>query len=194
MRAAEAAIDPDALADAHARYAAERDAAMPADHAGPRPTGGVGGTREGVKCLHAHYAWYLAGGDDPVGRWVADQLAGDRSRPATPSVAAAGTLAALLDDDVISIGPVGGPLWPLATGPRVLIAEVADRDPPSPGSLTNAIGMVTDDLDDVAARARRGSVAGLGGPRPRAARARGVAPRLRRARHRRPRRRGRDRS
>ena len=24
----------------------------------------------GVKCLHAHYAWYLAGGDDPVGAWV----------------------------------------------------------------------------------------------------------------------------
>ena len=31
----------------------------------------------------------------------------------------------------------------------MLIAEVADRDPPSPASLTNAIGMVTDDLDDV---------------------------------------------
>jgi sugar/nucleoside kinase (ribokinase family) len=28
-----------------------------------------------VKCLHAHYAWYLAGGDDPVGRWVAERLA-----------------------------------------------------------------------------------------------------------------------
>jgi len=23
-----------------------------------------------VKCLHTHYAWFLAGGDDPVGRWV----------------------------------------------------------------------------------------------------------------------------
>ena len=34
-----------------------------------RPSAGVGGTRRGVKCLHAHYAWYLAGGDDPVGRW-----------------------------------------------------------------------------------------------------------------------------
>jgi hypothetical protein len=34
----------------------------------------VGGTRQGVKCLHAHYAWFLAGGDDPVGRWVAGQL------------------------------------------------------------------------------------------------------------------------
>jgi hypothetical protein len=28
-----------------------------------------------VKCLHAHYAWHLAGGDDPVGRWVDEQLA-----------------------------------------------------------------------------------------------------------------------
>ncbi|MCZ7528034.1 MAG: DUF501 domain-containing protein [Acidimicrobiia bacterium] len=27
-----------------------------------------------MKCLHAHYAWFLAGGDDPVGRWVAEQL------------------------------------------------------------------------------------------------------------------------
>ena len=45
-----------------------------------RPSGGVGGTRQGVKCLHAHYAWHLAGGDDPVGRWVAAQLAIDRGR------------------------------------------------------------------------------------------------------------------
>ncbi|CAN5181956.1 DUF501 domain-containing protein [soil metagenome] len=75
VRAAEAAVDPEALAEAHRRYAAERDAVLAPDHKGPRPTGGVGGTRRGVKCLHAHYAWYLAGGDDPVGRWVADQLA-----------------------------------------------------------------------------------------------------------------------
>lgn len=75
VRAAEAAVDPGELAAAHARYAAERDAAIPADHTGPRPSGGVGGTRRGVKCLHAHYAWHLAGGDDPVGRWVAARLA-----------------------------------------------------------------------------------------------------------------------
>jgi hypothetical protein len=74
VRAAEADIDPDALAAAHRRYAAERDAAIPAGHQGHRPSGGVGGTRLGVKCLHAHYAWYLAGGDDPVGRWVAERL------------------------------------------------------------------------------------------------------------------------
>lgn len=72
---AEAAIGLDAIAAAHDRYAAERDAAIPAGWTGPRPSGGVGGTRTGVKCLHAHYAWYLAGGDDPVGAWVADRLA-----------------------------------------------------------------------------------------------------------------------
>jgi hypothetical protein len=74
VRAAEAAVDPEALVAAHDRYAAERNAALPVDHAGPRPSGGVGGTRQGVKCLHAHYAWHLAGGDDPVGRWVAEHL------------------------------------------------------------------------------------------------------------------------
>jgi hypothetical protein len=75
VRAAEAAVDSEKLAVAHAAYAAERDAALPAGHTGPRPSGGVGGTARGVKCLHAHYAWFLAGGDDPVGRWVQEQLA-----------------------------------------------------------------------------------------------------------------------
>lgn len=70
VRAAEAQVDPGELQAAHDRYAAERDAALPKDWPGPRPAGGVGGTRRGVKCLHAHYAWWLAGGDDPVGRWV----------------------------------------------------------------------------------------------------------------------------
>ena len=74
VRRAEAEVDPEQLARAHERYAAERDAAVPTHHAGPRPSGGVGGTRQGVKCLHAHYAWYLAGGDDPVGAWVHVQL------------------------------------------------------------------------------------------------------------------------
>jgi hypothetical protein len=74
VKRAEAEIDPEALADAHRRYAAERDAQIPAGHDGPRPSGGVGGTRQGVKCLHTHYAWFLAGGDDPVGAWVAEHL------------------------------------------------------------------------------------------------------------------------
>ena len=80
VRRAEATIDPAALADAHARYGAARDLAIPAGHAGPRPSGGVGGTRHGVKCLHAHLAWYLAGGDDPVGRWTAGELELDESQ------------------------------------------------------------------------------------------------------------------
>lgn len=74
VRAAEAAVDPVALEQAHRRYAAERDAAIPGDWTGPRPSGGVAGTRRGVKCLHAHYAYWLVGGDDPVGRWVAERL------------------------------------------------------------------------------------------------------------------------
>jgi hypothetical protein len=74
VRAAERDVDAAELAAAHAAYAAERDAALPAGHTGPRPVGGVGGTTRGVKCLHAHYAYFLAGGDDPVGRWVAERL------------------------------------------------------------------------------------------------------------------------
>ena len=74
VRDAESDCDPVELADAHARYAAERDGAIPAGYEGHRPSGGVGGTRQGVKCLHAHYAWFLAGGDDPVGRWVHARL------------------------------------------------------------------------------------------------------------------------
>ncbi len=81
VRAAEAEVSARELEAAHARYAVERDAAMPVDHRGPRPTAGVGGTRQGVKCLHAHYAWHLAGGDDPVGRWVAERLAAMDSGP-----------------------------------------------------------------------------------------------------------------
>jgi uncharacterized protein len=89
VRAAEAAVDAQALAETHARYAAERDAAIAGDHVGPRPYGGVGGTRVGVKCLHAHVAYALSGGDDPVGRWALDQLGhrphgGDDDVPVSP--------------------------------------------------------------------------------------------------------------
>jgi hypothetical protein len=76
VRAAERDVDSTAIEAAHAAYAAERDDDIPPDHDGPRPSGGVGGTRTGIKCLHAHYAWHLAGGDDPVGRWIAEQLGG----------------------------------------------------------------------------------------------------------------------
>jgi uncharacterized protein len=74
VRQAEAAVGMDRITDAHARYAAERDALIEPDRAGPRPSGGVGGTRQGVKCLHAHLAWWLTGADDPVGEWTARSI------------------------------------------------------------------------------------------------------------------------
>jgi hypothetical protein len=75
VREAEQEIAPVGLAAAHESYRAERDAAIPAEWAGPRPYGGVGGTRTGVKCLHAHVAWRLVGGRDPVGDWVLARVA-----------------------------------------------------------------------------------------------------------------------
>jgi uncharacterized protein len=84
VRASGAEVDPDTLAAAHEAYARERAAALPEAWDGPLPFGGVGGTRRGVKCLHAHYAWFLAGGDDPVGRWVEARLQGDRDGTAIP--------------------------------------------------------------------------------------------------------------
>ena len=75
VRAAEAVVDAGELPRAPDADACERDAVVPDGHDGPRPFGGVGGTRRGVKCLHAHYAYFLAGGDDPVGLGVAARLA-----------------------------------------------------------------------------------------------------------------------
>jgi len=37
-------------------------------------SGGVGGTRVGIKCLHAHLANFLVGADDPVGELVAEAV------------------------------------------------------------------------------------------------------------------------
>jgi len=74
VNTAEAAVDPEELLAAHQAYATERDAHIPAQHSGPKPYGGVAGTRRGVKCLHAHYASWLVGNADPVGKWVATQL------------------------------------------------------------------------------------------------------------------------
>ena len=120
VRAAEAAVSADALEAAHARYAAERDAALGADPVGPRPTGGVGGTRRGVKCLHAHYAWHLAGGDDPVGRWTAEQLAA-----AYPNEAGAG------------IGP-GGEIKAAARSETAAKAETGARAETGAGAREKA--------------------------------------------------------
>jgi exopolyphosphatase/guanosine-5'-triphosphate,3'-diphosphate pyrophosphatase len=59
-----------AVEAAHAEAADDRAAELPE----ARGWGGVGGTRRGLKCLHAHYANHLAGGDDIVGRWVAERV------------------------------------------------------------------------------------------------------------------------
>jgi hypothetical protein len=74
VRQAEAAVDGGDLKKCHEAYERERDQLIDPTYEGPKPSGGVGGTRRGVKCLHAHYAHYLAGGDDPVGMWVQNQL------------------------------------------------------------------------------------------------------------------------
>ena len=44
VKRAEAELPAAAIEAAHRRYEAERDAAVPAAHTGPRPSGGVGGT------------------------------------------------------------------------------------------------------------------------------------------------------
>jgi len=141
--AAEAAVDAIELAEAHARYAAERDADVPVDHTGPRPYGGVGGTRTGVKCLHAHWAWHLAGGDDPVAKWIEQQLAGDEDEAAARGV-------------VVTIGgdrtrlEVGAGTAEIPWGVVTLTERwLNDGDPPTAASLTNALGVIDDHLDDV---------------------------------------------
>ncbi len=59
-----------AVERAHAEAAEERARLLPE----ARAWGGVGGTRRGIKCLHAHYANALAGGDDAVGAAVAAEV------------------------------------------------------------------------------------------------------------------------
>jgi len=58
------------LEEAHRSYAANRDALVPAG-VSPAPSGGVGGSSVGVKCLHAHYAHTRSGEANPVGELVA---------------------------------------------------------------------------------------------------------------------------
>jgi exopolyphosphatase/guanosine-5'-triphosphate,3'-diphosphate pyrophosphatase len=92
---AEAAFDPAVIADIHRRYAVERDAAIPASHTGPRPSGGVGGTRVGVKCLHAHLGYWLAGNDDAVGEWTAQRVGISRDDYVTVVPSSRGPVAAI---------------------------------------------------------------------------------------------------
>jgi hypothetical protein len=66
-------VDPEQLRRTHDEYARRRlEATVRTDLL--QASGGVGGTRVGVKCLHAHLAYFLVGADDPVGALVASAL------------------------------------------------------------------------------------------------------------------------
>ena len=73
VRRLEREIDPEEIAVSHQRYEAARRELVDRPE-GPQPSGGVGGTRQGLKCLHAHLAAQLAGLEDPVGAAVASEL------------------------------------------------------------------------------------------------------------------------
>ena len=170
VRQAEAEIAPEAIAATHAAYGAERDAAIDEHHVGPRPSGGVGGTREGVKCLHAHLAHLLAGGHDPVGEWTAARLRNDgvdldglivEQRPPSAGDVAADTspsprntdpggLTVHIDDEQVIVVMTGGATWTFPVGTSTLLDNELERaDPPKPAHLTNALGLVHDHFDDI---------------------------------------------
>jgi hypothetical protein len=149
VSAAEAAVDPAELAAAHARYAAERDGELPPEHSGPRPTGGVGGTRVGVKCLHAHWAWHLAGGDDPVGRWIEGQLGSPSASQPAADEPAEGAARLTIGPDRVTIA-IGRADTDIPWGSANLTSRwLIEHDPPWAADLTNALGTVADHLDDV---------------------------------------------
>ena len=66
-------VDAEELRRAHDDYARRRSSATVRTDL-VQAEGGVGGTRVGVKCLHAHLANYLAGAADPVGELVAASI------------------------------------------------------------------------------------------------------------------------
>jgi hypothetical protein len=77
VRRAQSELDADAIQQTHRDHEALRNAqiaALDLDPESPRPTGGVAGTRVGVKCLHAHLANFLASGNDVVGEWTAREI------------------------------------------------------------------------------------------------------------------------
>ena len=66
-------VDAEALQRTHEEYA-QRRARATVRLDGAQASGGVGGTRVGVKCLHAHLANFLVGASDPVGELVAQEV------------------------------------------------------------------------------------------------------------------------
>jgi hypothetical protein len=79
----EATLDPHAVDEAHQRYARRREALVEHPEL-PQPSGGVGGTRTGLKCLHAHLAAFLAGLEDVAGRAVSEEIELGVLDPAPP--------------------------------------------------------------------------------------------------------------
>ncbi|MEX0754614.1 MAG: DUF501 domain-containing protein [Actinomycetota bacterium] len=102
-----------ALEAAHRAYADERGAELD----GAQDWGGVAGTRTGVKCLHAHYAYHLAGGVDPVGTWTAERV--EPIHPGTPEARVAA-----IDQGTNSIRLFVAEPRPGATAPG-LVGELA---------------------------------------------------------------------
>jgi len=79
VKQAEARVEDDpvfaaAFGDAMKRYEADRDAMIGPGGPEYQPSGGVGGSRRGVKCLHAHYADFAAGNANPVGEMTAAEI------------------------------------------------------------------------------------------------------------------------
>ncbi len=70
LKAIEQMFEAGKIREIHRKYFAMRDALMPVGYGGVGPTGGVGGTARGLKCLHAHLANFMATRDDDVGKWV----------------------------------------------------------------------------------------------------------------------------
>lgn len=62
------------FAETNQRYATDRDSLIPEDWTGAKPSGGVAGSRGGVKCLHAQYADTAAGNQNPIGERVAAEI------------------------------------------------------------------------------------------------------------------------
>ncbi len=60
--------------DASDRYRRERDELIPEAWDGPRPHGGIAGSRGGVKCLHAQYADTVSGRENPIGARTAGRV------------------------------------------------------------------------------------------------------------------------
>ncbi len=61
-----------------------------------------------------------------------------------------GSLEIDITDRTIEIGMIGGGTWSLPVGPMTLVErELEHADRPTPEQLTNALGIVSDHLDDV---------------------------------------------